>query len=44
MKKLLIGINYVNNKDLYIDGCIQDVLDVEKMLMDDLGGGYCNVA
>jgi len=36
-KALLIGIDYVNDKESYIGGCVQDVLDVEKMLIDDLG-------
>lgn len=34
---LLIGIDYLDDEDSYIGGCIQDVLDVKKMLIEDLG-------
>lgn len=36
-KALIIGINYVADKSLFIDGCIEDALSIKQMLIQKLG-------
>lgn len=33
-KALLIGINYINDSDITLNGCIQDVINMRNMLID----------